>query len=54
MDRLQELYRQKGEAQTQVEIWTGRLREINLRIGDAIAKGDKPDPEKKGDGIKVV
>lgn len=39
MTGLQELYRKKGEAQTQIEIWTGILRKVNEQIGKEIGKG---------------
>jgi len=42
MNGLSELYRQKGEAQTQIEIWSGKLQTINQKIAQEISKGDKP------------
>jgi len=44
MTQLHELYRQKGEAQTQIEIWSGRIQAINQQIAQEIGKGNnKPE-----------
>ncbi len=47
MDPLQELYRQKGEAQTQIEIWTGKLQSINQEIAKVIGRGISPPPREQ-------
>lgn len=38
MSKLNELYRQKGEALTNIEIWQGKLRAINNDISAELGK----------------
>ena len=38
--KLGELYQQKGEAVTQIEVWQARLQNINKQIIDTLNKSE--------------